>query len=236
MRAARRAWRPQPAHESVKMWNARRQSSTSAVAAGAIILSATGRSPTCGKQLRQHHGPLPVRRNASARASPQHDSVAWNQDAQLSHTTPNSTTCARGSNGCGLHRRGHCRRSAHFFANWAHARLGGTLAASPHRFSRLRKRAWPEICKKRGRHLRQSKTTESARRHANISGSVRCILGSVRQRWPYFRCEGCTTRVVLARACLDSPLKITEPHGKRDLQYQDLIPEVWPDTRWPRRS
>ena len=139
------------------MWNARRQSSTSAVAAGAIILSATGRSPTCGKQLRQHHGPLPVRRNASARASPQHDSVAWNQDAQLSHTTPNSTTCARGSNGCGLHRRGHCRRSAHFFANWAHARLGGTLAASPHRFSRLRKRAWPEICKKRGRHAQDNR-------------------------------------------------------------------------------
>ena len=138
MRAARRAWRPQPAHESVKMWNARRQSSTSAVAAGAIILSATGRSPTCGKQLRQHHGPLPVRRKASARASPQHDSVAWNQDAQLSHTTPNSTTCARGSNGCGLHRRGHCRRSAHLFANWAHARLGGALAASPHRYRRQR--------------------------------------------------------------------------------------------------
>ena len=101
VRAARHAWRPQPAHESVKMWKARRQSSTSAVAAGAIILSATGLSPTCGKQLRQHQGPLPVRRKASARASPQHDSVAWNQAAQLSHTTPNSTTCARDSTGVG---------------------------------------------------------------------------------------------------------------------------------------
>ena len=149
------------------MWNARRQSSTSAVAAGAIILSATGRSPTCGKQLRQHHGPLPVRRKASARASPQHDSVAWNQDAQLSHTTPNSTTCARGSNGCGLHRRGHCRRSAHFFANWAHARLGGTLAASPHRYSisRLRKRAWPEICKNAER---PQASTRQARAHEDV--------------------------------------------------------------------
>ena len=138
MRAARHAWRPQPAHESVKMWKARRQSSTSAVAAGAIILSATGLSPACGKQLRQHHGPLPVRRKASARASPQHDSVVWNQAAQLSHTTPNSTTCARGSNGCGFHRRGGAAltflQTGHMHASaerWRRRRIGLVRLRSP---------------------------------------------------------------------------------------------------------
>ena len=79
-------------------------------------------------------------------------------------------------------------RSAHLFANWAHARLGGALAASPHRYrrQRLEEAREGEIC---------------------IIAERDKILGCVvlEEPYQYFRGTGLHNRVVLARLARDSP-------------------------------
>ena len=60
-------------------------------AAGTFSASGGGASPCLGKQFRQHYDSLAPTK-ASPRPSPQHCSVAWNQQAQQSHMTPYSTT------------------------------------------------------------------------------------------------------------------------------------------------